>query len=249
MSDFSKQMNKKLKSSRPSKLIYYCQLCEKQCRDENGFKQHNRSAHHLKMKAKLTPKDIEAFNKNFELDFLTFLRLSHGEKWINANKAYNSYILNNKDHIHMNSTRFTSLTKFIKYLGTKGKIIVKREEEDNISVADGKEDVYYDADEREEINCNRLLIRYIDNSIENVQRRQKLEKLQNSIISEEESRQELLRRQMLKSKNADTMDPDEEKQTNDKEPNRTNTKSFHLSLNTGGNNKISKKKKLKRITF
>ena len=33
------------------KLKHYCEICKKQCKDENGLKMHLTSAYHAKMKA------------------------------------------------------------------------------------------------------------------------------------------------------------------------------------------------------
>ena len=47
---------------------------------------------------------------------------NHGTKRVQANKVYKEYI-GDKQHVHMNSTGWTSLTGFIKYLGKEGKIV------------------------------------------------------------------------------------------------------------------------------
>lgn len=46
-------------------------------------------------------------------------------KLVRANQVYNEYI-QDKNHLHMNSTRWVSLTEFVKYLGREG--IVRAEE-------------------------------------------------------------------------------------------------------------------------
>ena len=38
-----KWLSNKIKSKGLQKLRWYCQMCEKQCRDENGFKCHTMS--------------------------------------------------------------------------------------------------------------------------------------------------------------------------------------------------------------
>lgn len=43
----SKYEAKKLKASGLQKLKFYCQICSKQCRDANGFKNHLQSKSHL----------------------------------------------------------------------------------------------------------------------------------------------------------------------------------------------------------
>ena len=47
------------------------------------------------------------------------LRTGHGEKKISLNQFYNEYI-KDKEHVHMNSTKWPSLTEFAKHLGREG---------------------------------------------------------------------------------------------------------------------------------
>jgi DNA/RNA-binding protein KIN17 len=53
-------------------------------------------------------------------DFLQLLRTTHGEKRVHANHFYASQYISNKSHIHMNSTRWKTLTEFITFLGHEG---------------------------------------------------------------------------------------------------------------------------------
>jgi DNA/RNA-binding protein KIN17 len=53
-------------------------------------------------------------------DFLQLLRTTHGEKRVNANHFYASQYIVKKDHIHMNSTRWKTLTEFVTFLGYEG---------------------------------------------------------------------------------------------------------------------------------
>lgn len=126
----AKYQSKQLKASGLQKLRYYCQICEKQCRDANGFKNHLLSPSHTGRISNLS-KDgkarsvVEQYLSQFEGDFLKLLRINHGTKKINANKFYQEYILNDKNHVHMNATRWNTLTSFIKYLGRTGKARVE----------------------------------------------------------------------------------------------------------------------------
>src|SRR5882757_11493626 len=43
-----KYLANKMKSKGLQRLRWYCQVCEKQCRDENGFKMHVASESHLR---------------------------------------------------------------------------------------------------------------------------------------------------------------------------------------------------------
>ncbi|GEQ69180.1 hypothetical protein JCM33374_g2851 [Metschnikowia sp. JCM 33374] len=125
----AKYQAKQLKASGLQKLKYYCQLCSKQCRDANGFKNHLGSPSHMGRVSNLS-KDgtasavIDQYSEQFESEFLRLLRVNHGTKKISANKFYQEYILHDKDHVHMNATRWTSLTAFVKHLGRSGKVRV-----------------------------------------------------------------------------------------------------------------------------
>ncbi|XXH00595.1 vesicle coat component [Hypoxylon texense] len=118
----TKYLSNKLKSKGLQRLRWYCQICEKQCRDANAFKMHTQSESHTR-KMLLVGEDpkkyIEEFSKEFLKDFMQLLRTSHGEKQVQINQFYQNYIAN-KEHIHMNATKWHSLTEFAKYLGREG---------------------------------------------------------------------------------------------------------------------------------
>ncbi|EDN06428.1 C2H2 finger domain-containing protein [Histoplasma capsulatum] len=118
----TKYLSNKLKSKGLQRLRWYCQVCERQMRDENGFKCHTQSESHVRQMLLVGEdprKYIQQYSNEFLSDFLKQLRTSHGEKAININHFYQEYIAN-KEHIHMNATRWPSLTEFAKYLGREG---------------------------------------------------------------------------------------------------------------------------------
>lgn len=126
----AKYQAKRIKASGLQKLKYYCQLCQKQCRDANGFKNHLQSPSHTGLIANLSAEGkgasvVEGYSARFEKDFMHLLKVNHGSKKINANKFYQEYILNDRNHIHMNATKWPTLTSFIKYLGRLGKLRVE----------------------------------------------------------------------------------------------------------------------------
>ncbi|KAI1643142.1 domain of Kin17 curved DNA-binding protein-domain-containing protein [Daldinia loculata] len=126
----TKYLNNKMKSKGLQRLRWYCQICEKQCRDANAFKMHTQSESHTR-KMLLVGEDakkyIDDFSNQFLKDFLQLLRTSHGEKQVQINHFYQNYIAN-KEHVHMNATKWHSLTDFAKHLGREG--ICRVEEND-----------------------------------------------------------------------------------------------------------------------
>lgn len=131
----AKYQSKKLRAAGLQKLKFYCQLCSKQCRDSNGFKNHLSSPLHIKKVSEIhesgdSSKLIETYSNKFEDEFIKLLRINHGTKFINANKFYQEYI-RERDHIHMNSTKWRSLTSFIKHLGKNGIVKVQTSDENN----------------------------------------------------------------------------------------------------------------------
>ena len=98
------------------------QACERQMRDENGFKCHVQSESHVRQMLVIgdnSGKVIKDYTRQFLHDLLQLLRTSHGTKSVNLNHFYQEYIAN-KIHIHMNSTSIKSLTELGKYLGREG---------------------------------------------------------------------------------------------------------------------------------
>lgn len=104
------------------RLRWWCEPCQKQCRDENGFKQHTLSESHNR-NMQIVGEDARGYinekSRQFQRDFIQLLRTGHGEKKISLNQFYNEYI-KDKEHVHMNSTKWPSLTEFAKFLGKEG---------------------------------------------------------------------------------------------------------------------------------
>ncbi|KAI4789201.1 zinc finger protein RTS2 [Aureobasidium sp. EXF-8845] len=118
----TKWLSNNMKSKGLQRLRWYCQVCQRQMRDENGFKQHTLSEGHVRamlLVGEDPKKYIAQYSETFKKDFLTLLRTAHGEKKVYANHFYQEYI-HDKEHIHMNSTKWPSLTEFVKYLGREG---------------------------------------------------------------------------------------------------------------------------------
>ncbi|KAI8781936.1 DNA/RNA-binding protein KIN17 [Biomphalaria glabrata] len=121
-----KAIANRIKAKGLQKLRWYCQMCQKQCRDENGFKCHLTSESHqrqLLLFAENPDKHIDSFSKDFETEYLELLRRRFGTKRVHANLVYQEYI-SFREHVHMNSTQWETLTDFVKYLGKEGKCVV-----------------------------------------------------------------------------------------------------------------------------
>ena len=125
-----KDIAKRIKAKGLQKLKFYCQMCEKQCRDANGFKCHLTSESHLrqmKIFSENAKGIMDRYSREFETYYLQTLRQRHTTKRVNANNVYQEMI-QDKQHIHMNSTRWATLTDFVMYLGKTGKCVVDETE-------------------------------------------------------------------------------------------------------------------------
>jgi DNA/RNA-binding protein KIN17 len=103
-----KAIANKIKAKGLQKLRWFCQMCQKQCRDENGFKCHTSSESHqrqLLLFADDPNQFIDTFSKEFQDDFLKLLKRRCGTKRISANQIYQEYI-SDRLHTHMNSTQW-----------------------------------------------------------------------------------------------------------------------------------------------
>ncbi|KAK9500863.1 hypothetical protein O3M35_002040 [Rhynocoris fuscipes] len=125
-----KYIANKIKAKGLQKLRWYCQMCQKQCRDENGFKCHMTSeSHHrqLLLFSDNQDKYLSYFSKEFSNGYLELLRRQFGTKRVHANRVYQDYIAD-RHHLHMNSTQWETLTDFVKWLGREGKCVVDETE-------------------------------------------------------------------------------------------------------------------------
>jgi len=96
-------------------------MCNKQCRDENGFKCHTMSeSHHRQMRLfrENSGKYMSYYSDMFKKGFMEVLR-RRGRNRVKANVVYQEYI-KDRHHIHMNSTQWESLSSFVVFLSKKG---------------------------------------------------------------------------------------------------------------------------------
>jgi len=118
----AKYLANKMKSKGLQRLRWYCQVCQKQCRDENGFKCHAQSESHLRQMLVVgehAGKHIADFSMQFQHDFVHLLSRRFGTNRVFANRVYQEFI-QDKAHLHMNATRWVTLTEFCKHLGRAG---------------------------------------------------------------------------------------------------------------------------------
>ncbi|KAK4569862.1 hypothetical protein LTR86_002831 [Recurvomyces mirabilis] len=175
----TKHLANKMKAKGLQRLRWYCQICEKQCRDENGFKQHTMSEGHVRsmlMVGEDPKKFINDYSNQFKSDFLRLLRTSHGEKKVSLNGFYQEYI-RDKEHVHMNSTKWPSLTEFAKYLGREGICRVHEGERG-------------------------LEVQWIDDSAEAINRREDIKKKERLAKGDEDLESRMLEQQIRRAKEA-----------------------------------------------
>lgn len=171
-----KYLANKMKAKGLQKLRWYCQMCEKQCRDENGFKCHTQSESHqrqLLLFADNSNKYIHSFSKEFSDGYVELLRRRFGTKRVAANKIYQEYIAD-KDHLHMNATKWLTLSDYVKHLGREG-----------ICAVDETEKGWY--------------VTYIDRSPEVLERQAKAARKEKQEKDDEERHQEYINKQVEKA--------------------------------------------------
>ncbi|KAK9468420.1 domain of Kin17 curved DNA-binding protein-domain-containing protein [Lipomyces arxii] len=207
-----KYIANQMKAKGLQRLRWYCQVCEKQCRDENGFRCHTQSESHVRQMlivGENPQKKIKEFSDQFRRDFVSLLKSSHGEKKINVNKFYQEYI-SDRNHVHMNSTRWVSLTEFAKFLSESGVCKIEADPDREGS----------------------LMIAYVDNSPEAMKRRDAARKRDKDESEDFEYEQKLLQQQVKKAKKQ-SADSDESKSSGEepKELQREGAAPIKLALN------------------
>lgn len=124
-----KSLRKKWKLKGMQRLAWFCQMCEKQCRgkwlftfDEHGFKSHCSSESHQRQMA-LFAENKELFLEKHSTDFHNSFMQMLGSRYKNgmhSAKAIYEDFISDPFHVHLNSTRWTSFTAYVKYLGKEG---------------------------------------------------------------------------------------------------------------------------------
>ena len=101
---------------------YYCEMCQKQCKDDNAFTQHKRSAFHASRMSSFSESPqhfVAKYSHAFESEFIDTFKIKYGKnQWVIANRAYNE-VIRDPHHTHLNATRWTSLGEFCSHLAAK----------------------------------------------------------------------------------------------------------------------------------
>lgn len=172
-----KAIANRIKSKGMQKLRWYCQMCEKQCRDENGFKCHTTSESHqrqLLLFADNSKKFMDSFSGEFHRGYTTTLKRRFGTKRINANIVYQEYI-HDKDHVHMNATKWLTLGDYVQHLGRTGVCVVEQTEKG-------------------------WFVTYIDRDPETMRRQEEIQKKAKLDLDDRERQKIFLEKQMEKAK-------------------------------------------------
>ncbi|XP_073475540.1 DNA/RNA-binding protein KIN17 [Aquarana catesbeiana] len=172
-----KAIANRIKSKGLQKLRWYCQMCQKQCRDENGFKCHCLSESHQRqlLLASENPEQfMDYFSEEFRNEFLELLSRRFGTKRVHNNIVYNEYI-SHREHVHMNATQWETLTDFTKWLGREG-----------LCKVDETPKGWY--------------IQYIDRDPETIKRQQELEKKKKQDLDDEERTAKFIEEQVRRGK-------------------------------------------------
>uniref|UniRef100_A0A7S3YPR8 DNA/RNA-binding protein Kin17 WH-like domain-containing protein n=1 Tax=Lotharella globosa TaxID=91324 RepID=A0A7S3YPR8_9EUKA len=98
-------------------------MCNKQCRDENGFKCHTMSESHarqMRLFRENSGKYMSYYSDMFKKGFMEVAR-RRARNRVKANVVYQEYI-KDRHHIHMNSTCWETLSSLVVYLSKNGMV-------------------------------------------------------------------------------------------------------------------------------
>ncbi|KAJ5261305.1 KIN17-like protein [Penicillium angulare] len=174
-----KAIGNRMKMKGLGRLRWYCQICEKQTREANSFKQHLLSEAHVRRMAIVgedPKKYIKQYTDEFVKTFVDGLRTRHGEKAININHFYQE-IVADKEHIHMNATEFSSLNQFAQYLGKNGICRVEETEKG-------------------------IFVSWVDNSPETMRKREAVQKKEREEKNDEQREQKMILEQVERARKA-----------------------------------------------
>lgn len=143
-----KAIAKQLKRHARQPLRYYCQLCERQCRDANGYRAHCRApAHQQRQRAyDRAPEEHRArFSQRFVEHFIAVLRrraaLSEfADGRVPAKSVYDEVVAD-RAHVRLHATQWRSLGGFLRWLvAHRGDTVVQCGGDDHDHDDNGKGD-------------------------------------------------------------------------------------------------------------
>eukprot|EP01134_Creolimax_fragrantissima_P000467 CFRG0467T1 len=181
----AKYQANKQKSKGLQRLKWFCQMCQKQCRDDNGFKCHIMSETHqrqMELFAENTDTYLDSFSFEFQKDFMVLLKRRFGTRRVMANVVYNEFI-GDKLHTHMNSTKWETLTEFVKHLG-----------KDGLCTVDETPKGWY--------------IQYIDRDPRTIAKQEAIAKKERMALTDDERQQRLVDEQLARAKAEENGDDD-----------------------------------------
>lgn len=119
-------------------------------------------------------KFMDNFSGTFHREYMLCLKRRFGTKRVNANVVYQEYI-SEKDHIHMNSTKWLTLSDYVQHLGKIGACHVEQTEKG-------------------------WFITYIDRDPEAMRRQEEIQKKQKLEVDDRERQKRFLEQQMERNK-------------------------------------------------
>lgn len=152
-------------------------MCQKQCRDENGFKCHRMSDSHqrqMQLFVQDPNKFMDDFSQEFEQGFMQLMSHTYRSQRVLANTVYCDFI-SNRHHTHMNSTIWVTLSNFVQYLGRTNQCTIDK-------------------------TPKGWYLQYIDNSPEAKQREKERQESVKAEVAEEDRHAMLLKRQIEEGK-------------------------------------------------
>lgn len=117
---------------------------------------------------------MDSFSGEFHRGYTTTLKRRFGTKRINANIVYQEYI-HDKDHVHMNATKWLTLGDYVQHLGRTGVCVVEQTEKG-------------------------WFVTYIDRDPETMRRQEEIQKKAKLDLDDRERQKIFLEKQMEKAK-------------------------------------------------
>ncbi|PHT49177.1 hypothetical protein CQW23_13385 [Capsicum baccatum] len=122
-------MTNRILATGMEKLRWYCDTCQMESRDENGFKCYCMSESYQR-EMEISDEDSDCIDSDcseeFERLFLKYMRRNYRFSHVSAAVVYEEYSADDRHHVFISSTQWATLTEFVKYLGETGKCKVEQ---------------------------------------------------------------------------------------------------------------------------